>query len=151
MVISTAALEPQERGEARALGRELLNADDAILGIIITNEKGRALVYLGKQGSSTKVVVDEREIKRIGVVEFMALKMAPRPGQDTGKSEYVMFVYEKFKILVTELKKPRLVIGLKLTRSSNVEYIMHKVLKKYRWLAQNSILLKFPEIPSEPD
>ena len=58
--------------------------------------------------------------------------MSERPGQDTGNTEYVMYVYEKVKIFVTELTDGDFILGMKLTRSSNSEYILNKVLRDFR-------------------
>ena len=56
----------------------------------------------------------------------------PRPEQNAGKEEYVVYAYENFKILITELKNPPFVIGVKLPRAVNLEYVMNKVLLPYR-------------------
>jgi hypothetical protein len=101
------------------------------LGIIISDRNGNTLAYLGKGLSATKTKIEAAEIKRLGLVEFLGLELAPRPRQDAGKSEYMAYVYERWKILVIELRKPRCVAGLKLARSSNMEYIL-RLLERYR-------------------
>jgi len=102
------------------------------LGIIISDGKGKTLAYLSKNPSSTRTAIEAAEIERLGLVEFLGLELAPRPGQDAGDPEYMAYVYERWKILVTTLRKPRCVAGLKLARSSNMEYIIHRVLQRYR-------------------
>ncbi len=110
----------------------MLGSDESILGILVTDPDGKHLAYAGKNASENVVLTDEGEIKRIGAMDLLGLRLAPRPEQNSGREEYVAYAYENFKIIVTELKNPSLVIGVKVTRSTNVEYVVNKVLQKYR-------------------
>jgi len=118
------------KDEARALAQEILKLDDVILAVIITDATGSNLAYLSKGSPAAKPPPTKKEDERIGVVEFLRLSMAPRPGQDSGEVEYLAYVYQRFKIVIAALKKPKLVVGLKLARSSNAEYVFNTVLRK---------------------
>jgi hypothetical protein len=73
------------KAAAGSLARKLLDADDGILGILVVDQKGNSLAYLNRSGNVGADSIDEQEIRRIGVVEFMALRMADRPGQKRGR------------------------------------------------------------------
>jgi hypothetical protein len=117
---------------ALSLANQLMDSDGAIIGMIVVDKKGKALAYSSRTKKGIKGGFGSEETKRVGIVEYMALGLAPRPGQDTGPSEYVMFVYEKNKILVTELPRFGVIIGAMLTRSSNAEFILNRVLTKFK-------------------
>ena len=110
--------------DARNLAKQFLALDDSILAVILTDEKGVGLAYVSRDDSETRHSLSEEEIRRIGTVEFLGVKLAPRPGQDAGEFEYAAYVYQRFKVLITQLRTPPWVVGLKLTRSSNLEYVL---------------------------
>src|SRR5713226_940658 len=126
------AADKKKREEARYLARKLMASDTGVLAVLISDRKGKAFAYESQPGSRGSEIPEAKENERIAMVEFMALKMSERPGQDTGKTEYVMYAYEKAKIFVTELRGGDFILGLKLTRSSNAEYILNKVLRDFR-------------------
>ena len=109
-----------------------MTSDDSILGILISDSEGNHLAYSARQAPGTVPLKDDADIKRIGAMELLGLRLAPRPEQNAGKEEYVAYAYENFKILITELKNPPFVIGVKLPRAVNLEYVMNKVLLPYR-------------------
>jgi len=129
---SHGANDKKKRENARHLARKLVASDTAVLAVMISDREGKAFAYETQQGARGSERPGAKEIDRIAVVEFMALKMSERPGQDTGNTEYVMYVYEKVKIFVTELTDGDFILGMKLTRSSNSEYILNKVLRDFR-------------------
>jgi hypothetical protein len=110
----------------------LISSDDSVLGVLVSDAEGRALAYAAKDTSGVRVLTDLDEIKRIGVVETLGMRLASRPGQDTGEVEYVNYVYEKFQIAITELRKPAFVVGLKLRRASNAGDVVQKIQQRYR-------------------
>ena len=118
--------------QARKLAWDILASDEAVLGIVVADSEGSYLAYAGKEEREAKVLTDQDQIRRIGTKEFLGLRLAPRPGQDSGEVEYLSYVYENFRLVITELRNPRFIVGVKLTRSSNVEFVWHKVLLKYR-------------------
>jgi hypothetical protein len=109
--------------EAQALVKQLLALDDSILATIIVDDKGKGLTYINRQNPEAEAALGEEEIGRIGLVEFLGVRMVPRPGQQTGNFEYVAYVYERFKIMIVESHESKWVIGLRLARSSNMEYV----------------------------
>lgn len=42
------------------------------------------------------------------------------------------YVYEKFQITITELRKPAFIVGLKLSRASNAGDIVKKIQQRYK-------------------
>ena len=117
--------------QAQALAREILSADDAVLAVIVSDPKGLSLAYVVRENTKTRVLTDKNEIKRLGLVELLALKLGSRPNQDFGEIKYLAYVYESFKLVVAELRSPPSVVGLKITRSSNTEYLVDKVLREH--------------------
>jgi len=99
---------------------------------MVSDAEGRALAYAAKDGSGVRVLTDLDEIKRIGVVETLGMRLAARPGQDTGEVEYVNYVYEKFQITITELRKPGFIVGLKLRRASSAGDVVKKIQQRYK-------------------
>jgi hypothetical protein len=118
--------------EAQALAEQLLALDDSILATIIVDDKGKGLAYINRQNPEAEAALGEEEIGRIGLVEFLGAGMAPRPGQQTGNFEYVAYVYERFKIMIVESYESKWVIGLRLARSSNMEYVFRLLQKCLR-------------------
>jgi hypothetical protein len=114
------------------VARAILASDDAILAILLSDFNGNPLVYVAKKGRGAKTITDKKEIRRISFVETFGLKLAPRPGQASGKVDYYAYVYQNFKLVVTRLSKPLAVASLKLTQSSNTEYVVYKILQRYR-------------------
>jgi hypothetical protein len=129
---SHSAGDKRKREEARHLARKLMASDTAMLAVLISDRKGKAFAYEGQPRARASEIPGAKEIERIAMVEFMALKLSERPGQDTGNTEYVVYVYEKFKILVSELRGGDFILGARLTRSSNSEYILNKLLRDFR-------------------
>ena len=117
---------------AREFAEAILASDHSILGVMVMDSEGNNLAYSGRQGTGNVALTDKAELNRIGSMELLSLRLAPRPGQNSGDEEYVAYAYQNFKIVITELKDPPFVVGLKVTRSSNVEYLMSAVLKKHR-------------------
>ena len=126
------ANDKKKREKARHLARQLIDSDTAVLAVLIFDREGKAFAYESQPHARGSEKPGAKEIDRIALVELVALKMGERPGQDTGKTDYVMYVYEKVKIFVTELRDADFILGMKLTRSSNAEYILNKVLKDFR-------------------
>lgn len=123
------ALDVDLAGE---LAQSIVRSDDSVLGVIVSDTEGHHLAYAGREGSGAALLTDRDEIRRLGANEFLGLKLTPRPGQNSGPTEYVAYVYENFKLVIMELKTPPCVVGLKLTRSTNVEYVVYRTLRKYR-------------------
>jgi len=99
--------------------------------VLVSDAEGRALAYAAKDSSGIRVLTDLDDVKRIGVVETLGMRLASRPGQDSGEVEYVSYVYEKFQIAITELRRRGFIAGLKLRRSSNAGDVMKKVQQRY--------------------
>jgi hypothetical protein len=103
------------------LAKQLLNLHESILATIVSDDKGESLAYT-KKNPEGGAALEKAEIRRIGFVEFLGVKMAPRPGQHT----WDIRVCSVYLGEVQDYDRPieqTSVGGLRLARSSNMEYV----------------------------
>lgn len=120
------------KGEAHALAQAIMESDKNILGILVSGPDGEALAYAGREAPGTRPLTNQQEIRHAGYMEFLGFQTAPRPQQDFGEPQYMVYVYENFKLAILGLKRPSVVVGLKLKRSASVDPVVKKILSRYR-------------------
>ncbi|HKR57441.1 MAG TPA: hypothetical protein VJR67_01070 [Candidatus Nitrosopolaris sp.] len=110
------------------MAKDVLSIDDSIDAVSIMDRRGNTLSSVSK-GSlySVKYRITEDVKNMAGAWAIVILGMTQRMDQIFGRSEAVVSLHKRSKLMLVPVSSHQLLIGLVVYRSSNEEYIIAKI------------------------
>jgi hypothetical protein len=105
----------------------LVDCDPSILSLIIVDSLGRVLETRRSSRLPAEEHVDPGLVRVFGAVAKTIVGAANNAAKVMGATEAVIGVFKQQKVLLINLQEYNLLLALRLSRSSNAEYVSDKI------------------------
>lgn len=116
-------LDPGRVYLAQRLAKNIIDLDTSILSLIVVDALGRVLHVARSARLPVGEEADAEQVKVFGTISKLILGAANQAAPMMGATEAVVGVFKNQKVLLVNLKQYDLLVGLRLARSSNAEYV----------------------------
>jgi len=115
--------DPAKVALAQRLSRDIIDLDTSILSLIVVDGMGRVLHVARSTRLPIGEEVSAEQVRVFGTIAKMILGAANQASPMMGATEAVIGVFKSQKVILVNLKEYDLLLGLRLARSSNSEYV----------------------------
>jgi hypothetical protein len=116
-------VDPAQAALAGRLAKDLVDCDPSILSLIVVDSLGRVL-HVGRSSRLQESEQVSPELVRVfGTVSKLIVGAANNAAQVMGGTEAIVGIFKKQKALLINLPEYNLLLALRLSRSSNAEYV----------------------------
>lgn len=110
------------------MAKDILSIDDSIDAVSIMDRQGNTLSSASKESLYRIKYQITKDIKNMaGTWAIVILGMTQRMDQIFGRTEAIVSLHKKSKLMLVPISSLQLLIGLVVYRSSNEEYIIAKI------------------------
>ena len=110
---------------AEKIARDVVDSDPAILGMLVLDlhEKGRVLAVARSASLPPERQVSPALVERFAIAANVVWGAAETAAQVLGRREFIVGAFKEQLVLLVELREYEMLLGFRLSRSSNAEHI----------------------------
>jgi hypothetical protein len=112
---------------AQRLAKDLVDCDTSILSLIVVDSLGRVLHVSRSSRLSDSEQVGPELVRVFGTLAKVIIGAATSAAQVMGGTEAIVGIFKKQKVLLINLQEYNMLLGLRLARSANAEYVGDKI------------------------
>jgi len=120
-------VDPAQIAVAQRLGRDLVDCDSAILSLIVVDPMGRVLQVSRSSRLPGSDQVSPELVQVFGTLVKVLVGAAEKAARVMGGTEAIVGIFKRQKVLLINLLEYNLLLGIRLSRSANAEYICEKI------------------------
>lgn len=119
--------DPSLIAVAQRLAKDVLDCDPSILSLIVVDDLGRILNVSRSERLKESERVGAEQVQTFGTIAKMIIGAAAKAAPEMGGTEAIIGVFKRQKVLLINLQEYKVLLALRLTRSSNAEYVCDKI------------------------
>jgi hypothetical protein len=120
-------VDPAQAALAGRLAKDVVDCDTSILSLIVVDALGRVLHVSRSARLPESEHVDPGLVQMFGTIAKTIMGAANNATPVMGRTEAIVGVFKKQKVLLINLQEYNLLLALRLSRSANAEYVCDKI------------------------